>query len=111
MRLKVFMVACCALGVAMPTLLKAQSMSKNPPSKAMAPMADSQPMMPSHDSSMKKPSKSMTSMGKAKSSSGMDKSKPADAMGKKKKSAMRDSGMAKPPMKADTASKMKKPTR
>jgi hypothetical protein len=102
----------------MPALLKAQSMSKNPPSKAMAPMADSQRTMPSHDSSMKKPSKSITSMGKAKSpamdkakSPAMDKAKSPASMGNKRKSAMMDSGMTKPAMKADTASRMKKPLR
>ena len=110
MRLKVLTVACCALGVAMPALLKAQSMSKNPPSKAMAPMADSLHTMPNHDSSMKKPSKAMNSMGKAKSSQ-MDKAKSPAPMGKKKKSAMMDTGMTKPQMKADTANKMKKPLR
>ena len=76
-------------------------MSKNPPSKGMAPAADSQHMMTSHDSSMKKPSKSMMSTDKDKS----------PAMGTKKKSAMMDSGMAKSSMKADTGSKMKKPLR
>ena len=102
MRLKVLTFACCALGVAMPALLKAQSMSKNPPSKAMAPMADSQHTMPSHDSSMRRPSKAMTSM---------DKGKSAAPMGTKQKAAMMDSGMTKPRMKADTGSKMKKPVR
>jgi hypothetical protein len=47
MRLKVLTIAYCAIGAAMPALLEAQAMSKNPPSKAMAPMADSQHMTPS----------------------------------------------------------------
>jgi hypothetical protein len=110
MRLKAAMIGCCALGLAMPTLVKAQSMSKNPPSKAMTSMADSQQTMPSHDSSMKKPSKSTMPMDKAKSPA-MSKGKSPSPMGDKKKSAMMDSGMTKPAMKGDSAGKMKKPLR